>query len=57
MDKIEELIIKIDETRKAMCDLIQQKLNLLDPEVVKASQNLDRILNEYHKLLKSKKNS
>lgn len=55
MDKIEELIIKIDEMRKTMCDLIQEKANLVDPEVVQASQNLDSVLNKYHELLESKK--
>lgn len=55
MDNIEELTIKIDEMRKIMCDLIQEKSNLVDPDVVQASQNLDKALNEYHELLKSKK--
>lgn len=55
MDKIEELIVKIDEMRKAMCDLINEKSNLLDSKVVQASQNLDEVLNSYHKLLESKK--
>ena len=38
-----------------MCDLIQERANLIDPEVVQASQNLDKALNEYHDLLKSRK--
>lgn len=54
MDKIGELIIKIDEMRKAMCNLINEKSDLLDPKVVQASQNLDEVLNSYHKLLESK---
>lgn len=54
VDKIGELIIKIDEMRKAMCNLINEKSDLLDPKVVQASQNLDEVLNSYHKLLESK---
>lgn len=55
MDKIEELLIKIDELRKIMCNLIDEEANLLDPKVVQASQNLDVALNYYHEILKSKK--
>ncbi len=54
MNKIEELLIKIDELRKIMCNLIDEQSNLLDPKVVQASQNLDEALNFYHELLKSK---
>lgn len=55
MNKIEELIQKIDETRKRMNDLIQEKENLVDPEVITVSQKLDSVLNDYNNLLKSKK--
>ena len=55
MDKIEELLLKIDEMRKTMCYLIDKQSNLLDEQVVQASQNLDEALNSYHELLKSKK--
>lgn len=54
MDNIEELLTKIDELRKIMCNLIDRQSNLLDPKVVQASQNLDDALNSYHELLKSK---
>ncbi len=57
MDKVEELIIKIDEMRKTMCDLIDQQTGLMDQKVVQASQNLDEVLNSYHKLLERKKES
>lgn len=55
MDKVEELIIKIDEMRKTMCDLIDEQTGLVDQKVIQASQNLDEVLNFYHKLLESKK--
>lgn len=55
MNEIEEMLAKIDEMRKSMCDLIEAKDNLVDFEVVQASQNLDLALNEYHDLLESKR--
>lgn len=57
MDKIEQLMLRIDEMRKQMNDLIQEKENLVDPEVVAASQELDSVLNDYNNILKSKKES
>lgn len=51
MDKIKKLLKKIDETRNYMNDLIEQKSDLLDPEVIVASQMLDSILDEYYKIL------
>lgn len=53
MNEIEEILAKIDEMRKSMCDLIEAKDNLVDLEVVQASQNLDSALNEYHDILES----
>lgn len=55
MDKVEEVLIKIDEMRKTMCALIEEKASLVDSEVVQVSQDLDSALNHYHELLESKK--
>lgn len=38
-----------------MYDLIEKKSDLLDPEVVLASQMLDVVLDEYYKILEKKK--
>lgn len=54
MKELKELVLKIDEMRKYLNDLIKEKGNLLDYEVVVASQMLDSILNEYHKILDKK---
>ncbi len=51
MDKVKELLKKIDGTRTYMNDLIREKSNLLDPEVIVASQMLDSVLDEYYKIL------
>ncbi len=56
MDEIQELIQKIDKTRKCMHDLIEEKSDLLDSQVIQASQMLDSVLDEYYKILKRKKN-
>ncbi|AZV57715.1 aspartyl-phosphate phosphatase Spo0E family protein [Clostridium sp. AWRP] len=57
MSEIEEILQKITELRKKLENLIEQKKNLLDPEVVVASQMLDSILNEYNRIVKSKTDS
>lgn len=56
MDKFEKLEEKIDESRRIMNELILEKTNLCDPEVVIASQLLDKVLDEYYKILKNSKN-
>ncbi|MBC2581305.1 aspartyl-phosphate phosphatase Spo0E family protein [Clostridium sp. DJ247] len=50
-----KLIIKIDEMREIMCKLIQEKSDLIDPEIVAVSQELDSVLNKYNKLLETVK--
>ncbi|WP_027623178.1 aspartyl-phosphate phosphatase Spo0E family protein [Clostridium lundense] len=55
MDEFKKLKKIIDELRKDLYDLIEQKSDLLDPEVVFASQLLDSALDEYYKILEKKK--
>lgn len=50
-------MLRIDEMRKQMNDLIQEKEYLVDPEVAVASQELDSVLNDYNNILKIKKES
>lgn len=45
---------KIEEVRNKMNDLIKEKGDLLDPEVIIASQMLDSVLNEYNYILKKR---
>lgn len=51
MERVEQLLKKIEETRTYMNDLIREKSDLLDPEVIIVSQMLDSILDEYYKIL------
>ena len=51
MKDIEKLEIKIHKTRQSLYEMIDRKGNLLDIEVIKVSQNLDKILNEYNRLV------
>ena len=51
MDNIKNINIKICEMRQSLQDLINKKPSLLDPEVIIASQELDKALNEYNNLL------
>lgn len=51
MDELKELDTLISEMRNKLHLIIETKENLLDPEVIAASQDLDRILNEHSKLI------
>ncbi len=51
MGTLEEYELIIYEMRQALYKLIDEKENLLDKEVVAASQELDKALNEYNKEL------
>ncbi|MDK2920188.1 MAG: Spo0E like sporulation regulatory protein [Candidatus Petromonas sp.] len=42
--------MKIQILRNKMHELIEQKKDLLSPEIINISQKLDKILNEYHKI-------
>ncbi|WP_346869425.1 MULTISPECIES: aspartyl-phosphate phosphatase Spo0E family protein [unclassified Clostridium] len=52
MGKIDEMDKKVCEMRLNLQKLISEKTNLLDPEVIIASQKLDVVLNEYHAILR-----
>ncbi|OPJ64137.1 aspartyl-phosphate phosphatase Spo0E family protein [Clostridium oryzae] len=52
MSNYTRLLSLIDETREQMTDLLLDKGDPMDPEVIKLSQELDKVLNDYHKLLK-----
>lgn len=52
MSKEEILLKKIEEVRTLMNQLISEKAELIDPDVVLLSQKLDKLLNEYNKFLK-----
>ncbi|ABB14855.1 hypothetical protein CHY_0818 [Carboxydothermus hydrogenoformans Z-2901] len=51
--KIEILLKTIELLKAELAQLIDEVAELTNPEVVKKSQELDRILIEYYKLLKS----
>jgi hypothetical protein len=53
--KIEEVLKRIDELKQELLDLETGK-TLSDPEVIKKSQELNIVLNEYYRLLLKHKN-
>ncbi|WP_315118108.1 aspartyl-phosphate phosphatase Spo0E family protein [uncultured Clostridium sp.] len=55
--EVKKLMKKIDALRKYMYELIEEKSDLVDPEVVEASQMLDSALYEYYKILEKKRNT
>lgn len=54
---MEEILSKIEELRSLICQLIQEKEFLTDGELVSLSQELDKYLNDYNKLLNIKRES
>lgn len=57
MLKMEEILSKIEELRDLMNQLIGEKELLTDTELVSLSQELDKHLNKYNRLLKIKEES
>jgi len=51
LDRVERIKCKINELRKKLIQLINEKQNLLDPDAVSTSQQLDDVLNEYNKMM------
>jgi hypothetical protein len=51
MSELKELVKKIEDMRNYLNDLLLEKSNLLDEEVISASQALDKILNDYNKII------
>lgn len=47
MLKTEIILQKIEEVRILMHELMDEKQQLTDPELVELSQKLDKLLNEY----------
>lgn len=56
-DKLKEVEASIATTRNALHDLIENSFNLNKPEVVKASQELDKVLNEYNQVIRGMENN
>lgn len=54
MESLMKINREIRNLRKHIHDLIDEKGNLLDPEILSASKCLDNLLNEYVKILDNK---
>lgn len=52
MKEIDRINLKIEDLREELQVLISKTTNLVDDDVVVASQNLDDALNEYNNLIK-----
>ena len=53
MEQLEELIEKIEDLRNYLHELMEQK-DINSPDILKASQQLDQFLVEYHELIKNR---
>lgn len=51
MSKIQDIEVEIQRLREKLTELIEQKENLLNPEVIAASKVLDSSLNEYSEII------
>lgn len=54
MAEIEELLRKVELLRNHLEQLINEKKNLTDKEIVTASKILDAALNQYNEFIKEK---
>ena len=54
MSKIQDIEVEIQKLREKLTELIEQKENLLDPQVVAASKILDSSLNKYSEIISDK---
>ena len=54
MEEINEVLMKIEELRKKMNDMINESDDLLDSKIIELSRLLDEQLTEYHRLMKKK---
>lgn len=52
MENLEKIEAIIHEMRKSLYEIINKKEDLLDIEVIAASQELDKALNEYNNVFK-----
>ena len=51
MPELKDIMEEIEKLRKHMDDTLREKGNVLDKEVIAASQMLDSVLNQYHEIL------
>lgn len=51
MEQIEKVLEKIEKLRALMYQLMNEKVELTDTELVDLSQKLDKLLNEYNELI------
>jgi hypothetical protein len=51
MKSIEQLARKIEELRTNLDAVIKEGKELTSPEVIKASKSLDKVLNQYYRML------
>lgn len=54
MKELKDLIQKIQDLREHLDKLVVQKRDLLDPEIIAASRLVDKLLNEYQKMVAEK---
>ncbi|WP_129725010.1 aspartyl-phosphate phosphatase Spo0E family protein [Xylanivirga thermophila] len=52
MSEIEKLLRDVDKLKTNLNELIKEKnFNLQDPEIIKASQDLNNVINKYNNLI------
>lgn len=51
MPQVKEVILKIEELRQLMYQLMNEKETLTDTDLVALSQTIDKLLNEYNELI------
>lgn len=54
MTELELLLNDIEDLKKILIELVEQKKDLQDPDVIAASQNLNKVIVKYSKLISDK---
>lgn len=54
MSKLNGVLKQIEELKELMYQIMEEREELTDTELVKVSQELDKLLNEYGKLINKK---
>ncbi|KOA18184.1 Spo0E like sporulation regulatory protein [Clostridium homopropionicum DSM 5847] len=54
MSDLKDIMEEVERVRNIMNETLNEKGDLLDKEVIVASQILDSVLNEYYKILNKK---
>ncbi len=54
MSQLKDIMEEVEKLRKHLQKLLEEKEEIIDPEILSVSKMIDVLLNEYYRLLKKK---